>query len=184
MIQSMSFIKVLSVTSFISLNVFANYGGVSGGGGDVINPKHPTSKQSTESVEHIIKNSKFVLEKYLQSKKIQLKNNQLSGHENNLYSQLFNSPEKNIDQVMKSYKIHIEDEEPCFTSDNVAVDGSIFSEKTNSVCISSLTIAQKVDHSEVLKQSAALVLHELSEVSGLTDDDAIHLQKIALDEIK
>ncbi len=185
----MSFTKILAVTSFICLNVFAinvfaKAGGVSGGGGFVINPLRPTQPQSAQDIEQIIKNSKSIVSKYIQTKKMQLKQNTMSGHEQRIYDQLLNSQKNNLEDVVKKYNVHIEDEAPCYTSDHIAVDGSIFAETANSICISSATIAEKVHPSEVSKQAAALMLHEMIEVAGLEDADAIHLQKIALDEIK
>ena len=182
--QPLSFTKILMVTCLFSVNAFARSGGMSGGGGFVINPLRPTDPQSANDIEHIIKNSKSIVSKYIQTKKMQLNQNTMSGHEQRIYDQLLNSKKNNLEEVVKAYSIHIEDEEPCYTSDHVAVDGSIFAETKHSICISSATIAEKVHPTEVSKQTAALVLHEMIEVAGLEDADAIHLQKIALDELK
>lgn len=188
----MSFTKKLTLTHFlsglISIVFFANIakaGGVSGGGGFVINPLRPISPQSAHEIEHLIEGSKSVLIKYIQHKKNQLNSNSIHGHQKQLYHQLLNSKNGfNFENTVSTYNIHIEDEEPCYTTDHIAVDGSIFAEESNSICISSSTIAEKVRQTEVSKQTAALMLHEMIEVVGLSDEDAITLQKIALAEIK
>lgn len=96
---------------------------------------------------------------------------------------MFNHHEKNIINAFKKVRIHVESEEPCYTLNGTPADGSIFSEKSNSVCISAKTIAEKVHIEEVPKQAAALSLHEYAEVIGLSEEDAVNLQKRALDEL-
>lgn len=179
------FLKTITIIGLMSLTSFAKIdGGISGGGGYVINPIRPSYPQSTEVIEDMIKESKTFVVQYIQQKKNQFHADQMGGHEKRLYDQLLNSPQKNIDHVLANYKVHVEDEDPCYTSDRVPVDGSIFSEKPNSICISAHTFAEKVHASTVHIQAAALILHEMSEVVGLSDDDAIRLQKIALNEMK
>lgn len=179
------FLKTIALIGLVSLTSFAKLdGGISGGGGYVINPVRPSHPQSTEVIEDMIKESKVLVVQYIQQKKNQFLADQMGGHEKRLYDQLLNSPQKNIDHVLTYYKVHVEDENPCYTSDKVPVDGSIFSEKPNSICISAHTFAEKVHTDTVHVQAAALILHEMSEVVGLSDEDAIRLQKIALSEIK
>ncbi len=179
------FLKTISLIGLISVSSFAKIdGGISGGGGYVINPIRPSYPQSTEVIEDMIKESKKLVVLYVQQKKNQFHADQMGGHEKRLYDQLLNSSQKNIDQVLAYYSVHVEDENPCYTSDKVPVDGSIFSEKPNSICISAHTFAEKVHAATVHVQAAALILHEMSEVVGLSDEDAIRLQKIALNEIK
>lgn len=172
------------IISVCSVNGFAKtIGGVSGGGGFVINPVRPTAPQSPERIEDMIKASKKITIQYIQQKKNQFHADQMQGHEKNLYDQLLHAPTKNIEHVLANYKVHVEDEDPCFTSDNQPVDGSIHSEKPNSICISALTFAEKVHEDTVHVQAAALILHEMSEVVGLSDEDAVHIQTIALMEM-
>jgi hypothetical protein len=179
---------VLLISTLLVPNAFARInrvgGGISGGGGYVINPLRPTTPQSAKAVEHMIKKSKPLLFNYILNKKNQMKNMKMSGDEHQIYERLFKTTEPSFERVIKQYKIHIENEEPCFTSDNIPVDGSIFSESEQSICISSATIAEKVHHTEVTRQSAALILHEMVEFVGLSEEEAVHLQKIAIDEIK
>lgn len=161
-----------------SLNVSA--GGISGGGGTVINPDKPTKTQNPEVIEHVISNSKPQFYAYVQKKYQDFLAGRLSPVENDLYAKLFSSNSQDLNSVMKKYSVYVDDKSPCYSSDRTPVDGSIYSSVPNSVCISAVAFAEKVDYPQVTKQSIALMLHEYGEVSGLSEDDAVTLQKSAL----
>ena len=101
-----------------------------------------------------------------------------------LYSILFSDSDNNIHELMEKTSLDIHLDQPCYDSDGNIFDGSTLNNKLNTVCISAMTIAQKCDKSEIPLQGAALIFHEFSELTGLSDDDAITLQKQVLKELK
>lgn len=159
-------------------------GGISGGGGNVINPTPPSSYQDPREIRHIIHGSKFLLCKFIAAKYALYKSGSMSDEDIQMYSVLFADHGFNLHEVMEEISLDIPLDRPCYDQDGNIFDGSTFNQKENSVCISAYSIAKKVDKLEVPMQSAALVMHEFSEVVGLTDDEAIVLQNEVLKELK
>ena len=174
---------ILGVIIFISSTVLAAAGGISGGGGEVICPDRPTYYQDPEHIKDVIEQSKSKLVSYIDYKKKQLLSDELEHSEKEIIQKIFEPNKMNIHEAVNRFSVYIDDDHPCYTSDRQPVDGSIYSKKPNSICISSATIARKVHFNQVSKQSTALMLHEYSEVVGLTEAEAVTLQKKALEEI-
>ena len=175
---------ILSV--LIALNSqfsFALTGGVSGGGGYVINPTLPEKYQDPELVESMVKCTLKPVQDYLQKKNLEFNSGKLAENEIEIFTKIFTTP-LSIHDALKKVKLDVTDEKPCFDSENKPVDGSIFHKNKKAVCISAKNIADKVHFNEIKAQSAALIIHEYTEVIGLTEEGAIEVQKISLDEFK
>ncbi len=179
----MKFLSVLILALTTSANG-ATLGGVSGGGGNLISPTAPSEKQDPREIRNIIKGSKNLLRKFVNAKFALYKNGSMDYESLRLYSLLFADNDNNLHEVMEEISLNIPLDKPCFDSAGTSFDGSTFNQKGYAVCISAFSIAAKCDKNEVPLQATALVFHEFSEVAGLTDEDAITLQKQVLDELK
>ena len=180
--------KFLPVLTFVfSLSAYAAgsvSGGVSGGGGNLISPIAPYEKQDPREIRNIIKGSKGLLQKFVNAKYVLYTSGSMDYESLRLYSILFADNDNNLHEIMEEINLDIPLDKPCFDSLGNMFDGSSYNQKTHSVCISAATIAKKCDKSEVPLQATALVFHEFSEVAGLSDEDAITLQKQVLAELK
>ena len=159
-------------------------GGISGGGGSVIDPHIPCETQNPKEIAALILQTRPLFQKYLLYKLDQLQKNQLTSEETRLFDKMTNMDPEGFVRDLKRYNVQVDDKNPCFTSDRQPVDGSIFSSQPNSFCISARSIAQKVHRAEVVTQSAALMVHEFSEIRGLNEDEAVEMQKNAIRELQ
>ncbi len=174
---------IIVLASMINI-AYAASGGISGGGGNVVSPTAPTALQDPREIRSIIKGSKELLYKFISAKYALFKTGSMDADDLRMYSVLFADNEMNLHEVMEEIKLDIPIDQACFDQKGREYDGSTFNTKTNTVCISAFTIAKKVDMFEVPVQATALVLHEFSEVAGLSDEDAISLQLEVIDELK
>ncbi|MGZ3789660.1 MAG: hypothetical protein ACXVLQ_14115 [Bacteriovorax sp.] len=176
----MKFLSVLTIV--LSLNAHA--GGVSGGGGNLISPIAPSEKQDPREIRNIIRGSKSLLKKFVSAKYALYTNGSMDYESLRLYSTLFADNDNNLHEVMEEIALDIPLDKPCYDSLGNIFDGSTYNQKRHSICISAYTIAEKCDKNEVPLQARALVFHEFSELTGLSDEDAITLQKQVLNELK
>lgn len=172
-----------SVILYFFMFSVAYAGGVSGGGGNLISASAPTEKQDPREIRNIILSSQKLLNKFINTK-FSLYNSGSMDYDNlKMYSVLFADNENNLHEVMEEIKLDIQLNQPCFDSLGNVFDGSTFNQKKHSICISAFTIAQKCIKNEIPTQASALVMHEFSEVVGLTDEEAITLQKQVISEL-
>lgn len=162
---------------------FFREGGVSGGGGNVINPTPPNEALDGETAEEIVKASFKYVHIYLQDKASQYQNNEMSPADQNLYAKIFEG-NNNIINAVGTIRPKVEDERPCFDFASKPVDASVVSRKPNTFCVSAFSLGQKVIHSEIPIQSTALMIHEYSELIGLSEDEAVIFQTKALEDLK
>ena len=174
------FITLLSVLT-ISIQVFA--GGMSGGGGNVLNPNPPKHALNPDRVDEMISRAFQELPAFLKRQEVKYNGGQLDSSKAAMYAKIFTgSP--NIFEAIKSRKLHIEEDASCLNSFDIAYDASIVSIEPNSVCISAFTISKKVILHEIYPQVSALLVHEYSEVMGFDDEMAINIQTLILADIK
>lgn len=176
---------VLSVFLILILNsVVHAAGGMSGGGGKLIDPTPPDKIVSVRKVKEIIKESaEDCLKKYLVEKRNSLKQGQLNGYEAATMEKLFSHPQ-NIFKVVDKTHVIIQEDTSCFDHQDEPTDGSFFNQDKKAICISALNISKKVHQKEIKPQSLALMMHEYSEVMGFSDDEAVHLQTTVLQDLK
>ena len=166
-----------------SAHKLLEFGGVSGGGGNVISATPPVAPTDSETAEELIKKSRQFVNLYLGQKSEKFQANQMNDQEHILYSKIFAGP-KNILNAVEKISPDIEDDGPCYDYENKPVDASIANRPKNKFCISAHSISQKVDHQEIPIQSAALMIHEYSEIVGTTEEEAVTLQTQAIEELK
>ncbi len=177
----MKFLAVMSLG--FSLTALAA-GGVSGGGGNLISPLAPQVHQDPREIRHIIKGSRYLLIKFIDAKYALYNSGSMDNESQRLYSTIFTNDENDLHEIVEDIHMDIPLDKPCYDEQGNTFDGSTFGQRAHAICISAFNIAQKCDKGEVPQQATALVFHEFSEKAGLSDDDAIVLQKQVLDELK
>jgi len=173
--------KFLSLLLFVSFEVCAA-GGVSGGGGNLISPIKPTQYQYPAEIKNIIINSTHTLELFLEEQYLIYSTVGMNPKYQYLYGHLFTNKESSIHELIQSVTINVPLDKPCYDNLGNVFDGS-FNPKNNSICISAYSIAIKSTKTDALTQAPALIFHELSELSGLSDENAVVLQMQALSRI-
>lgn len=177
--------KILSMMNFTLCLLSSSLvlaGGMSVGGGNFIAPKPPVVQFNPEHAEQVFIVSHQTLRKFLQNKEVQLKGNQLNPEQAAKFADLFTAA-KSVHRQLNSAELEIEDDRSCFDAVNSPVDGSYTPGRPDQICVSSLNLARKVHPSEMPAQATGLLMHEYSESVGLTDDQAVELQKIVLKEM-
>lgn len=166
-----------------TLSAGAREGGVSGGGGNMLSPKTPNHPVNPETAEHLILEARHILVRYIQEKKEAFQAGALSSEEMDAFEPVFNS-ERNVENTIRTARLHINEKHSCWDENRQPVDGSTITTTPNSICISARNIANKADVSDITPQSAALMLHEYSELVGLSEDQAVKAQSAALSELR
>lgn len=162
---------------------FIREGGVSGGGGNVINPTPPQESLDGDAAEEIVKASFKYVRIYLEDKAIRYQNNQMTLKDKHLYSKLFEG-QNNIMNAVRTVRPKVEDDHPCFDYASRPVDASVVSRKPNTFCVSAFMLGQKVVHTEIPIQSTALMIHEYTEIVGVSEEEAVIFQTKALEDLK
>ena len=158
-------------------------GGVSGGGGNLIAPKPPIAYVDPETTKQIVYHSVDTLIDYVNAKKISYANGVLPPEQEKAFAPIFTSS-KSIEDVIASTRLYVSDEHSCWDSAHQAVDGSTVTPEPDSICISAYNIANKTDASDIPPQAVALMLHEYSELVGLSETQAVQAQLSALQELR
>ena len=83
---------------------------------------------------------------------------------------------KDMSLVSRAVKPRVTDDKPCFDYAGNNVDGSLVSDRPGTFCISAFNIASKVHPLELDAQSTALMIHEISEVLGFNEVEAVEFQ--------
>ncbi len=180
--------KLLMPSLLISTLLFSSLsfakGGISGGGGNVINPTAPSEFQDPRDIRAVIKDSKYLLYRFIKAKYALYRRGSMSNEDMRMYGILFADSETNLHEVMEDIKIDIPVDQGCFDQLGNEFDGSSYNPNNHKICISAFRISKNTIMDEVPIQSAALILHEYAEVVGLTDDEAIDLQIQMIAELK
>jgi hypothetical protein len=69
---------------------------------------------------------------------------------------------------------------PCLDANGDPKDASIFGKETGTLCISPFLIAPKLNRQTAERETAALMIHEISHLMDTTEDEAVQIQKDAL----
>jgi|GEM_PF-2207866 len=177
-------IQSLVISSILYSQLSLAKGGISGGGGNVINSTPPTEYQDPHDIRAVIKDSKYILYRFIKAKYSLFRRGSMSNEDMRLYGVLFADSETNLHEVMEDIKIDIPVDQGCFDKLGNEYDGSSYNPTNHKICISAFRISKNTIMDEVPIQSAALILHEYAEVVGLTDDEAIDLQIQMITELK
>jgi hypothetical protein len=168
------FLLTISIT-LGALPVFAEHGGISGGGGGVATPPGVEISKIQAAVE----NSKIVIEEWLNAKELRFSYGTNGLENSTAFAKLFGSS-RNVFDVIKDLKIEVRNNEPCYDSDHNAVDGSIFAHAPASICISAFKLKDKLNAFDYEYETEALILHEISHLLGTDENEAVSLQNLSL----
>ncbi|MDG0817219.1 hypothetical protein [Bdellovibrio svalbardensis] len=184
--------SVVKFFAFILLSLSANTwawsgmireGGVSGGGGNVINPQMPTSTVDPEEAEHIVKASAVYTQIFFAHAKAQFANGEASSEILPVYKKLFSGP-RDLDTVLQNVRPHVRESGPCYDYNMQPVDASVAGSLPNRFCVSAFALSRKVQADQIPVQAAALMAHEYTEIMGLDEDEAVMIQKQALQDLQ
>lgn len=149
-------------------------GAVSGGGGGTTTPE-PSNPIWVS--EYIRSYAGPILKMYFNKEESYFKNLSDSEKSESPYLKLYSDTDKNIFKILETVKIEIRTSEPCYDIDGTATDGSIYAAQPDAICISAYRIASKVNSRYLATETLALVVHELSHLSGVTEDEARAIQE-------
>lgn len=179
--KTFALIMALSLSS-VTYGLSCSQGGVSGGGGNVINPTPPDEIADSEQVEHLVKASVVYTHIYFKNVHAQYLAGEIDSDIKPVFEKLF-ADRKLLKRTLSEVRPHVENERPCFDRELKPVDASIVNSKAGRFCVSAYSVGQKVDVSEIPIQSAALMAHEYSELMGLDENEAVTVQKKALEDL-
>lgn len=158
-------------------------GGVSGGGGNLLEARTPLKPIHPEVAEKIVHDSYAVFLTYIGQKRKDYFSKKLSPEQQVAFAPIFEAAQE-IEAMARNRRMQVDDHSPCWDSNHRPVDGSTLSRLPNSICISAFTIAQKSEVNDIAPQSAALMLHEYGELVGLTETEAVGAQIEALKDLR
>ena len=167
------FKKILAIsTILIATNVAYSNGVESGGGGTTV----AVNTIHLLDLNRIIESSRAELILFFNSQSSQ-KIETMSFNNTPEYKKLIQSP-KSIFEIIEENPIYIARNPhfPCKDQNNNAVDGSIYSPKPNSICLSESRLSLKLSLGTARGQILALIAHEYSHLLGLSEEEATTLQ--------
>lgn len=174
--------STLSIPVFIAMSLLAAEpalaGGVSDGGGNTtnLNPTDPSKiALNASKVSHLIM-------PWLFQQQSQFASLSPADKTKSLVVKLFPAVGKNIIQITKETAFEIRMSEPCRDVNGQAKDASIYGTKPRTLCLSPFLMAPKLNDYNVSRETAALMIHELSHLFGTTEDEANAIQNQALSD--
>ena len=154
-------------------------GGISGGGGGVTNPKPAAPAAVTNAVE---KYGRLALLAWFQGQELNFTVYPAGEKANQLAAKLFSGP-ASIYNVLQKTGVEFHDSSPCFDANGEAKDASIYSQTPGNICMSLSLMAPKLNERNVNNETLALLAHEMSHLSGTTEDEAVALQDAMLRDL-
>lgn len=173
---------LLTLTAVSSPKSSAHFGGISGGGGNVMYAGSVQRQMSADRVEQRIEELRPVVLQYLGEKKAQFDSGKLDQTSTATFAPLF-ANQQNIMGALERVRLSVREEHPCYTRDGASFDGTSEGKGGGRICMSAHSISTKVDYSEVDLQTSALMVHEFSEIAGANDEQAIAIQIAVLKDL-
>lgn len=93
---------------------------------------------------------------------------------------LFFSGSESVFDVLNLVRVEILRDAPCISSDGNPYDGSVLSGVPHGICMSASRMLKKLTFANYRAEVAALMLHEISHLVGSTEEQAVEIQKVAL----
>lgn len=149
-------------------------GAVSGGGGGTTNPIPAMPADVEQAIADFASPSILMfLNKQEYEFEQQTEENKLTSP----YYKLFRPTNGvTVFDHVKNLSVEIHRNSACLDANGESKDGSVYASKPGAVCISSFSIAPKVNARNVAAETVALILHELSHLSGATETEATEIQ--------
>lgn len=149
-------------------------GGIDGGGGDTL----PEDRITIENVYSILNSSKLVLRQHFRALE------QKSHSEPQSYDDLLFKSTPTIFNILESIDLEIHPMTPCLDQNGRAVDASIYAATDKAICVSAFLIAPKLIPERASPEIFALLVHELSHLVGLNEEQALSLQVKSRNELR
>ncbi len=86
-------------------------------------------------------------------------------------------------ELLKQVRIEVRMSHPCFDRFGNAREASIYGTNNHDLCISPALMVKRLNESNVERETAALIVHELSHFFDTTEPEAEALQTIALNDL-
>ncbi len=172
------------INLFSAIAAHASAGGVSGGGGNLVSPIQSYRNATVEKAELIIDRAYREIDIYISDKKQDLLSGQISSDQREIFELFF---EKVPDPILslREANLEVSEQSPCFDLSANGFDGSfLVSEHERVICISAYTISKKTGIEDIHPQAGALILHEIGEMHGLTEAQAVELQTHVLKDLR
>lgn len=179
--------KILLFTFFLSVNTYSRIstnlsekplaslltmrGGMTGGGGDLLNPDPLTPDQ----IESHLRDLKSYLIAFFANLEIDYKEKSRSIYGPRRDKLLFDGDLTIVD-YLRSYKIYLNKSGPCRDRDGYEVDASIYSPIENSICLSAKRLAPKLNQLNASFYLQSLIAHEFTHLVGFGEEDAKWIQ--------
>ena len=177
--------KSLALSLIVLQSSMALAGGISGGGGGTTNPSPVSQDRVAQAVDSgagpILAYLKGAQNRYFSAlpfKKGEFQEG-YAEYDKALFAKLFSGP-KSILDIFNEAKIEIRSAQPCYDADGKAWDGSIYANQPAAICISSLSMASKLNERNVAAETMALIIHELSHQLDATEAEAQAIQEDAI----
>jgi len=167
---------------FLTMSANARIGGTTGGGGNISAEKQLSSSQIEEAVLYskavVLTWANGVVDEYL--------NTQQGAYCDTLCQKRIQllKTKPNIFSAINQVQIKLQQNDSCHDQDGQHKDGSVDTSKPNSICISISHLKNKLTTSNYKAQTAALVLHEITHLTGSTESDAVSYQNDLLEKLK
>jgi hypothetical protein len=169
---------LIGMSSIMIATSIAQAGGVGSGGGGTTVPD-PSSAADIETA--IQQDARLMIEAWLFRQ-------EKNYHEQTLEVRMKNPLRKIFDfslsmhQIISRFRVEIRKDAPCLDSAKNPVDGSVFGRERDSICMSVFSMAPKLTKYNYKAEAFALLVHEYSHLAGTTEEEAVAIQKVALQD--
>ena len=160
------------------LNSQVSYAGGVGSGGGGTTTRQATPEQVADAV-HIY--GGVIATAWLQAKQ----DHTLNGVDHGAYdsfAKLFGSS-TNVFTVLQTTKFELRMSSDCMDADGKPTDGSIHASQPGAICLSAFSMAPKLNQSNYVIETVALIIHETSHLVGLNENEAVDIQTQAVKEL-
>lgn len=166
----------LALVAICLMTNFAQAGGMSAGGGNFLLTIAPENPGPVALAQSIANEAHGNLADYLRAKKQAWLAHSLPAQQQEAFAPLFSS-QQDVLTIVASRQVDVEAQDSCWDANRDQVDGSIFAKNAHAVCLSARNLSLKSITADYYPQSLALLGHEFGELAGLSEDQAVLLQK-------
>lgn len=170
-----NFISCFLLPIFFFNYSIARAGGVSDGGGGVVN-------SNPVDIAHVLfatAETGGILLAWLYREESTFKKLPTDEQKRSPSAKLFLGKTSAID-LIKTTAFEVRMNKPCYDSGGNSKDGSVLGARPGTLCISPYSMAPKLNESNYEQETAALVMHEISHVLGADENEATEIQKNVL----
>jgi len=172
------YFQIAIFTITIGFGILSNAGGVGSGGGGTTIPDPSTAEEIANALDE---ESRFMIETWLNRQEKNYWEQSPIVRSSNPLKKLFQA-KPGISERMGHASVELRMNQPCFDSANQPVDGSISGRSDNDICMSPFSMAPKLSKYNYKAEAFALLVHEFSHYLGADENEAVAIQKLALND--